>query len=340
MQTEVVKHNISSHWCPKCKSMKEKTITDALPGFTIGNKALVYSALLHFTQGVSLSNIVKNMGFMKLKVSTGCLVNGWHTLAEILKPYYEEIKLEIKNAEAAYADETGWRQFGKRFWLWGFFTVKTALYVIRSKRDRSVVLEILGNTFNGILITDFWKPYLAVAARLRQWCVAHYLREFIKIENYNKDHSKSYLKFRRIVRRLFTDALIFSRKKDIPKEERKKRQAKFLRRLDKVACLRTKDADVIRLQKRLKTYRDGMFTFVVEDVGATNNFSERMLRFAVIIRKVCFHTMSDKGSETLSILLSVFKTMELRGLDPYSETLKLMEKYIIEQKSKKIPLAA
>ena len=116
------------------------------------------------------------------------------------------------------------------------------------------------------------------------------------------------------MRRLFTDVLIFSRKKEIPKEDRKKRQAKFLKRLDKVSCLRTKDADVICLQKRLKTYRDGMFTFVVEDVEATNNFSERMLRFAVIIRKVCFHTMSEKGSETLSILLSVFKTMELRDL--------------------------
>ena len=113
-----------------------------------------------------------------------------------------------------------------------------------------------------------------------------------------------------------------------------------MKRLDKVSCLRTNDMDVIRLQKRLKAYRDGMFTFVVEDVEATNNFSERMLRFAVIIRKVCFLTMSDKGSETLSILLSVFKTMELRGLDPYSETLKLIEKYIVEQNSKKISSAA
>lgn len=340
MKAEVAKHTISSHWCPKCKAVKEEAVTDALPGFTIGNKALVYSALLHFTQGVSLNNIVKNMGFMNLKLTSGCLVNGWHTIAEILKPFYEEIKQGTKDAEAVYADETGWRQFGKRFWLWGFFTVNSALYVIRSKRNRSVVLEILGNTFKGILITDFWKPYLAVSARLRQWCVAHYLREFIKIENHNKEHSKSYLKFRRIIRRLFTDALIFSRKKEIPRDDRIKRQTKFLKRLDKVVCLKSNDADVIRLQKRLITYRNGMFTFVVENVGATNNFSERMLRFAVIIRKVCFHTMSDKGSETLSILLSVFKTMELRGLDPYSETLKLLEKYILEQKSKKIHLAA
>ncbi len=340
MKAETVRHSIPSHWCPNCRAVKEEAVTDALPGFTIGNRALVYSALLHFTQGVSLSSIVKNMGFMKLKLTAGCLVNAWHALAEILKPMYEEIRQSTKDAEAVYADETGWRQKGKRFWLWGFFTADSALYLIRPKRNRSTVLEILGNTFNGILITDFWKPYLAVTARLRQWCVAHYLREFIKIENHSKEHSKSYLKFRRTVRRLFTDALIFSRKKEILKEDKIKRQTKFLKRLDRVVCLKSKDKDVIRLQKRLTAYRDGMFTFVVENVGATNNFSERMIRFAVIIRKVCFHTMSDRGSQTLSILLTVFKTMELRGLDPYSETLKLLEKYIIEKKSKKIPLAA
>ena len=62
MKTDVTEHTIPSHWCPKCKESKEATITNALPGFTIGNKALVYSALLHFTQGVSLKNIVKDMG--------------------------------------------------------------------------------------------------------------------------------------------------------------------------------------------------------------------------------------------------------------------------------------
>ena len=340
MKTDVTEHTIPSHWCPKCKESKEATITNALPGFTIGNKALVYSALLHFTQGVSLKNIVKDLGLMKLHLTSGCLVNGWHKLAEILKPKFEEIKLEIQTSEAVNADETGWRQFGKRFWLWGFFTKMCALYIIRPKRNRSVVLEILGNVFNGILITDFWKPYLAVSARLRQWCIAHYLREFIKIEDRRSCLPKSYWKFRRAVRRLFTEALNFNRQKNISYEEKKRRQEKFLHRLDKLSSLRSQDPDVIRLQKRLKIYRDGMLTFVTENVDPTNNFSERMIRFAVILRKNRFHTMSERGSETLSILLTVFKTMEVRGLDPYTETLKILETHIRQQNSTKLSLAA
>jgi transposase len=340
MKTNVNEHTISSHWCPRCKESKEETITDALPGFTIGNNALVFSAILHFTQGVSLKNIVKDLGIMQLNLTTGCLVNAWHKLAEILTPYYEEIKTEIKKADAVYADETGWREFGKRFWMWGFFTLTAALYVIRPKRNKSVVLEILGEVFNGILITDFWKPYLAVTARLRQWCIAHYMREFIKIEDRRSDLSKSYFKFRRAVRRLFTEALNFNRIKRLSKKQRNKRKLQFLKRLDTIIAIKSNDVDVIRLQKRLKTYREGLFTFIVESVDPTNNFSERMIRFAVILRKVRFHTMSAKGSHTLSVLLTVFKTMQLRGLDPYKETLKILQNHISNKKIDKLPLAA
>ena len=83
-----------------------------------------------------------------------------------------------------------------------------------------------------------------------------------------------------------------------------------------------------------------MLTFVTENVDPTNNFSERMIRFAVILRKTRFHTMSERGSETLSVLLTVFKTMELRGLDPYTETLKILETHIREQNSTNLSLAA
>lgn len=341
MESETTKHTISSHWCPRCKSNKEDIITDALPGFTIGNKTLVYSALQHFTQGVSLSNIVRNLNYSKLKLTSGCLINGWHKLAEILTPYYDDILEKTRKSEATYADETGWRQKGKRFWLWGFFTKTTALYTIRRKRDKNVVIEILGDTFDGILITDFWKPYSSIAVRFHQWCIAHFLREFIKIGSRRKKFTRSYLKFRKAVKRLFTEALNYNKKVELTKEDRERRKKKFLERIDKVTKIRSRDPDVIRLQNRLTKYKDGMFTFITEDVDPTNNFSERMIRCAVLLRKIGFHTMSEKGSETLSILLSVFKTMEMQGLDPYTETLKIVQNYIIQQKkSGKMDLAA
>ena len=105
-------------------------------------------------------------------------MGSWHALANLLRPMYSEIHAKIRGStEAVYADETGFRQKGKKFWLWSFSTKQEAFFTIRKSRAGDVVLDVLGDIFHGILVTDFWKPYLAVKSALRQWCIAHFLRE-------------------------------------------------------------------------------------------------------------------------------------------------------------------
>ncbi len=331
----MAEHTIHQFWCPVCKEMKEKIVTEALPGFTTGLKTIVYTAYQHYCLGMSISKIRKTLKIHGLTLTEGALVGSWHALADILKPFYSGIHAKIRGStEAVYADETGFRQKGKKFWLWMFATKEEALFAIRKSRGGDVVREILGDIFNGILVTDFWKPYLAVKAILRQWCVAHFLREFKKIEFRRKDLSEEYYAFKKVVRRLFNDALRESKDKDSTDEKRQKAQQRFLKRLDVIASGTYTDPDILRLIKRLKKYREGFFTFVVNDVDATNNYAERMIRFAVILRKISFHTMSDKGSETMSILMSVFKTMELRGENVFNDSVKLAENAILAKKSK------
>ncbi len=73
--------------------MKEKIVTDALPGFNTGLKTIVYTAYQHYCLGMSISKIRKTLKIhAKIRGST----------------------------EAVYADETGFRQKGKKFWLWMF----------------------------------------------------------------------------------------------------------------------------------------------------------------------------------------------------------------------------
>ena len=71
-----------------------------------------------------------------------------------------------------------------------------------------------------------------------------------------------------------------------------------------------------------------MLTFVAENVDPTNNFSERMIRFAVILRKSRFHTISERGSETLSVLLTVFKTVFLRLGSPIALPFRRQNRYL------------
>jgi hypothetical protein len=320
--------------------MKEKAVTDAIPGFGTGLKTIAYSAYLHYHQGMSISKIIENLSILGMKISAGSLVGGWKALAQLLKPFYEEIGERIRGStDAVYADETGFRQKGKKCWLWSFSTINEVFFLIRKSRGGDIVREVLGNIFHGILVTDFWKPYLAVSVLFRQWCIAHFLREFKKIEYARKELPDEYRLFKKKVKRLFNDALRSSKKK-LSAHERQAAYDRFLKRLDQITLGEYQDKDVIRLQKRLIKYRDGFFTFVVKNVGATNNYSERIIRYAVIMRKTSFHTMSDAGSETMSILMSVFKTLELRDEKLLDGIMLLAKKAIADKKLAKNNLVA
>ena len=61
---------------------------------------------------------------------------------------------------------------------------------------------------------------------------------------------------------------------------------------------------------------DKLFTFLrVPDVEPTNNHAERSLRFLVIMRKICFGTRSQAGSNSHSILTSLLETTRRQGKD-------------------------
>lgn len=338
-KVDVCEHTINKYWCKTCKEMVEPVVKDALANCVIGLKTTIYTAYQHFVYGMSLSKIQKDLKLKGLKVTTATLLNIWYLLSQHLKPEYETLKQTIRETKGKlHADETGFREKGKTHWVWLFSTKDIALFAIRKSRGGDVVLEILGEKFEGILTTDFWKAYLKVSAKFRQWCITHFLREFRKIEFRNAVPPPEYWLFKKKVKRLLRDALRFSRQENVAEKERTKAFLRFMKRLDEIVKTKDnyKDADVIRLINRMDKFRDGFFTFVLlEKVDPTNNHAERVIRFVVLLRKIQHHTMSKKGSETMEIMLSIFKTFELQGKEPVNETIALVQNLIEKEKYSK-----
>src|SRR5690606_23854337 len=105
----ITKDVIHRDWCPACRKRVEPKPPDLLPRATLGNRTLVLAALLHFLQGLTLSQIVDTFNFhLRLKITAGGLVQMWHRLAEILFAWYEEIHEESLSGSKLHADETGW----------------------------------------------------------------------------------------------------------------------------------------------------------------------------------------------------------------------------------------
>src|SRR6185437_1754887 len=114
----------------------------------------------------------------------GGLLDGWRRLADALRPWYRQIAAEARGGAVLHADETGWRVNGKTHWLWCFTTSRLTYYMIHRSRGHPALLEFFISEFNGILVSDFWGAYNAVACALRQTCLVHLLRDLKQVEKY------------------------------------------------------------------------------------------------------------------------------------------------------------
>ena len=59
-----------------------------------------------------------------------------------------------------------------------------------------------------------------------------------------------------------------------------------------------------------------------------NNFAERQIRPAVILRKNSQSNRSDRGAATQAILMSVYRTLKLRGLNPTKTIADALRTYV------------
>ncbi len=88
-------------------------------------------------------------------------------------------------------------------------------------------------------------------------------------------------------------------------------------RFDALAAADYEDADARRLAKRLLRTCDHLWTFLDEpEIPYENNFAERMIRSAVILRKNSQSNRSEQGAATQAVLMSIYRTLKLRGLNP------------------------
>ena len=98
------------------------------------------------------------------------------------------------------------------------------------------------------------------------------------------------------------------------------------------------DGDAHRLTKRLRKYAEYLFTFLDYDhVSFENNFAERQIRPAVILRKNSQSNRSDQGAATQAVLMSLYRTLKLRGLDPTKTIADALKTYLTTDQLPPLP---
>ena len=105
----------------------------------------------------------------------GAIVSAIHQTAQQAQPAVAAILDRIRASPVVHADETGWRQNGNNGYVWTFST-PTERYFLRRGRGKAVVDEALGESFSGVLVSDFYAAYHHYDGP-KQRCWAHLLRD-------------------------------------------------------------------------------------------------------------------------------------------------------------------
>jgi transposase len=329
LHSEVTEHTLHRDWCPHCKKQVEPKVPDALPNSTFGHRVTTLTTWLHYGLGTTTSQIVDVLnGHLQMKVSEGGLHDLWHRIAEIFTPWYEQIRQCCLNAPVLHADETGWRVKGQTWWLWCAGTPTSTYYWIDDSRGHDALNEFFADEFPGILVTDFWRAYDAYAER-RQKCWAHLLRDVKEIDT-GPDPGDDWRDFAKKLRRLFGDGVRLKLARDELGEEVFDRRVLILhQRMQALVESAGECPHVQRFAKRLHGESESLLMFVeCAGVDPTNNKAEREIRPAVLMRKASYGSMSERGSRTRSVLMSVYRTLKQRGVDVLKVTAEALRTYV------------
>ena len=264
----------------------------------------------------------------QLKLSVGAIVDTIHRVARRAQPAVTEMVDRIRGSPVVHADETGWREDGINGYVWTFST-PTDRYFLRRGRGKEVVDEALGDSFSGVLVSDFYAAYNHYPG-LKQRCWVHLLRDIRELEVlYPEDAGLS--RWAQAVRQLYDRAkeCAVDAARTVSGYQRSVSPSQLMleSRLLSLCSPFSNDemAPQAKLCRRMERFIKELFVFVSHpSVPSENNAAERSLRHVVISRKISDGTRSQQGSNSKMALASLFGVWRARGLNPLFESRKLL----------------
>ena len=333
VEAQVIEHRLIERACPRCHKRWAPEVNFA--SLAVGQQRFgisVQAEVALLRQQCRLPfRIIQD--YLKhrfgLRISVGQLVALVQGLAQCGKAVVAELKQQIRGSPVVNGDETSWRENGQNGYVWSFSTDRLRYFVYRKSRAASVVKEVLGEAFEGIVVSDFYGGYNSHLG-LHQRCWVHLLRDIHELkEKQSKDQGLR--KWAAKVKAIYERAKAYKgpSAKIAPGEqvaERVRRQREFERELLKVCRPHLRKQRVqSRLCERIERFLPELFVFVADPrVPSDNNAAERSVREVVVSRKISGGTRSESGSETKSILASLFGTWRLQGLDFYQSCWNLL----------------
>jgi transposase len=341
IQMKVTHFVLHKSHCPCCGKLNKALIPQE-HRFGYGPRLTAMIGELAGKQGESRSLIQSFCSsVLGFSISLGAIQKAIDRVAKAIEPHYERIAQHARRAEVNHVDETSWFQNGVLMWLWVMVSSTAALFMIHSNRSKAA-FESLIQDWMGIVVSDGYGVYRKWVG-LRQTCLAHLIRDAKAL---SKKNDKQIAAFGR-----WATAELQRLCHMAHAPPNVGQWGAFYARLIRLISTNIHRKDEAgKFARRLLKEIDSLWVFLHEEgVSPTNNFAERVIRFAVMWRKRSFGTASDKGNRWVERILSLRQTCRLQARATFPVLVDAVDSYFqgttpdlawIAQPSNPVPKAA
>lgn len=301
--------------CTCCGKVTRAAIPDELRRDIIGPRLAATLSYFSGSPHVSKRGIEEICETVfQVPIALGSVANLEQEMSAALKPAHAQAQQAVQQAPIKHVDETGWKQAGQKRWLWAAATAAVVCFVIHPKRGLPGLLMLLAGKLLGLFITDRWSVYGILPVLRRQICWSHLKRDFQKLVDRGGPSEPIGQKGLDTVRQLFHEWHLF-RGGTISRGQLQTRLNPLRQAMrgwleEGTRCAESKTATFCQ---NLLNVEPALWTFLRRDgVDPTNNHAERVVRTAVLWRKIAFGCHSDAGCRFVERMLTVVGTLRLQ----------------------------
>ena len=332
IEAMVIEYRLHQLSCETCGHLTRASLPRGVSPFGYGERLSAIVTLLSGPYRHSYRQVCALMeDLFEVSLSRGSIGRLRDEMSQALRTPVADAKAYVQAQPVLHSDETSFPQGNRdggnpkrtQGWLWVLVTPLVSFFEVVLSRSQATAKTLMGDAYQGIVISDRYSAYGWIALEQRQVCWAHLKRDLTAMaERIGASHDIGEALLRR-QRRLFRwwhqvrDGTL-SREQFI-------RQVIYLRQgfkatLDEAADLpialdeKSPLAKTVRTCRRLLKVEPALWTFVsTVGVDPTNNAAERALRPAVIWRKTSFGAQSKRGSQFVARLMTVTTSLKAQG---------------------------
>lgn len=284
----------------------------------VGPHLAAMIVVLALRMRLSRARIQEFLGeFLGLSLAIGTIDQTIREAGRASAPLEDDLVADIEQAALLYVDETPWKESATLLWLWTLVCATSVLFVV-GQRSRDMLVNILGNKFIGVLMSDGYAVYRHWQNRLRCW--SHLKRKMIGLSESTDARVGRVGEGMRMQFAILV-AAIYAARLEPPRESSLAEALAAPMATLKAICLQHRDDTHEKLRAlavELLLDWDVIMRQVKEPLlPLTNNDAERSLRHWVILRRISNGTRSVGGTRAFALLASVIETCRLRKTSPW-----------------------